>query len=135
MQALVLEREHYMARSKHELALEVEHATGIKPNLVKHVLDALAEIAAEDIAAGEDFVLPGIVRIKHTYVSPLKKGEKYKKGETYVGFGGVENVAEEDSKPRLEKCDVKPYLMPALKRVKPAKGSKGYKAVVARLKK
>jgi hypothetical protein len=59
----------------------------------------------------EDFVLPDVVKVGWGYISPRKKGEMYKKGETYVGFGGVEQVAEADSKPR--KAKVKLEAKPA----------------------
>jgi nucleoid DNA-binding protein len=74
---------------------------------VKHVLDALAEVAEEEVAAGNDITIPGVVRVSWKYTSPLKKGEKYKKGETYVGFGGVEQEAEADSKARKESVKLK----------------------------
>jgi len=103
--------------TKNVIAREVEEITGVKPNLVKHVLDALAEIAEDELANGEGFSVPGVAVIKWAYTSPLKKGEKYKKGETYTGFGGVEVTAEADSKPRKQSVKLKAAPAPALKRL------------------
>jgi nucleoid DNA-binding protein len=86
-------------------------------NQVKNVLDALADLAAEELAKGENFIVPGIVNIKWRYTPPLKKGEKYKKGETYTGFGGVEQTAEEDSKARKQAIKLKPALTSAAYKV------------------
>jgi nucleoid DNA-binding protein len=79
-------------------------------HLVKNVLDALAELAAEEISRGENFTIPGVVNIKWRYTTPRKKGELYKKGDTYTGFGGVEQVAEEDSKARKQSIKLKANL-------------------------
>jgi nucleoid DNA-binding protein len=85
--------------SKNEIAREIEAKTGIKPNLVKNVLDSLAEVVADEVQAGEDITIPGIAKIVWRYRKPAKKGDKYKKGDTVVGFGGVERTAEADSAP------------------------------------
>jgi len=85
--------------TKHELALEVQEITGIKPNLVKNVFDAMAQVAAEEIEAGEDFTVPGIVRITWRYRPPQTKGARWKKGDTVTGFAGIESVKDADSPP------------------------------------
>lgn len=59
----------------------VEKGVGQKQQ-IKHVLDGLAEVAAEEIALGEDFQVPGVARIAFRYTKPRRKGEEY------VGFGG-----------------------------------------------
>lgn len=97
--------------TKNELAREVEAETGVKPNLVKNVLDAVAVIAQDEISRGNDFSVPGLVRIAWSYTKPRKKGEMFKKGETKVGFGGIETVAEADSPAR--KPSVKLRAVPA----------------------
>lgn len=86
--------------SKTDIAGTINDRIGVGKTLVKNVLDELADLAAEEIANGEDFTVPGIVRISYSYRGALKKGEKYKKGQTYVGFGGVETTAEADSAAR-----------------------------------
>ena len=128
--------------TKNEIAREVEDITGIKPGLTKSVIDALATLAAEEVQAGNDFSLPGLVRISYRYTAPRKKGASYKKGETYVGFGGIEQTAEADSKARTAK--VKLVATPAtplkahMPKAKDATGtsaflkSKAGKRVVAR---
>jgi nucleoid DNA-binding protein len=111
--------------TKTELAREIEAETGIKFNLVKHVLDSMAEIAQAELAAGEDFTVPGIARISWAYTKPLTKGEKYTKGETYVGFGGVEQTAEADSKPRKAAVKLKAQPTANIKRLAPSKDTMG----------
>lgn len=111
--------------TKNEIAAEIEVETGIKPNLVKRVLDVLAAIAEDEIAQGNGFSVPGIVKIDWAFTSPLSKGEKYKKGETYVGFGGVEQTAEEDSKARKASVKLRAAPAPAIKRLAPKKDTMG----------
>lgn len=97
--------------SKSEIAgLLAEEGFGSKA-AINDLLTVLAEIAQEEIEAGEGFKIPNLVTIDWTYTAPRKKGEMYKKGETYIGFGGVETVAEADSKER--KAAVKLVAKPA----------------------
>jgi nucleoid DNA-binding protein len=107
-----------------EIAAQIEELTGIKPNLTKSVLDALAEIAADEIAAGEDFTVPGIARLSWRYKAARKKGEGYKKGETYMTPGG-EKVAEADSPAR--KASVRLAAAPTgeVGRVRPKRAEMG----------
>jgi len=67
--------------TKNDIAQEIEEMTGVKPNLVKNVMDAMAEIAADEVANGEDFAIPGIARIVWRYRKPQAKGARWKKGE------------------------------------------------------
>jgi hypothetical protein len=76
---------------------------------VKNVIDALADLAAEELSKGEDFTLPGVVKLKWAYTAPRKKGEQYKKGDTYNSFG-TEKTAEQDSPARKQSIRLKPYL-------------------------
>lgn len=84
---------------------------------VREVLDLLAEVAEDEISQGNDFTIPGIGKIKFNYTPPLKKGEKYKKGETYIGFGGIENVAEADSKARKQSIKLRALPHATLKKM------------------
>ena len=127
--------------TKHELALEVEEITGIKPTLVKHVFDAMAQVAADEISAGEDFTVPGIVRITWRYRPPQTKGARWKKGESVVGFGGIESVKDADSPPVKAAVTLKPALTGEVGRLRPKSTqmvafmkTKTAKAVVARKK-
>jgi nucleoid DNA-binding protein len=79
-------------------------------NQVKAVLDGLAELAESELLKGENFTIPGIAKINWRYTAPLKKGERYKKGETYTGFGGVEQTAEQDSPARKQSIKLKAAL-------------------------
>jgi nucleoid DNA-binding protein len=119
--------------TKSEIAQEVEEITGIKPNLVKNVIDAIAEIADDQLDAGYGFTLPGVATIKWAYTAARKKGEMYKKGETYTGFGGVEQVAEADSKARKQSIKLRAAPAPALKRL--GKDATVQKRAIAQAKK
>lgn len=107
--------------SKNELAQAVEELTGVKPKLSKNVMDALAQIAEEEISDGYDFSMPGICRISWRYTAPRTKGQMYKKGETYTGFGGVEQTAAADSKARKAAVRLVAAPAPVIKRVVPKK--------------
>lgn len=107
--------------SKSQIAAELA-ARGLGgKHQITNVLNGLAELAAEEIAQGEDFSVPGIVTVKWSFTAPLAKGEKYRKGDTYVGFGGVEQTAEADSKARKAKVLAKPSLAAPIKRVVPTR--------------
>jgi len=114
--------------TKNEIAADIESDTGVKQNLVKHVLDSLADLAAAEIEEGQDFTVPGVVRFTFSYRAPLKKGARYKKGQTYTGFGGVEQTAEEDSKPVTEQVKLKAYPAGAINKVKPGSKPEAQKA-------
>lgn len=90
--------------------LEEDFEVG-KKNQINNILKALAKLAQEELQDGEDFQVPGICKIAYRYTAPRAKGEMYKKGETYVGFGGVEQTAEADSKER--KASIKLVATPA----------------------
>jgi len=85
--------------TKNDIAQEIEEMTGVKPNLVKNVMDAMAEIAADEVANGEDFAIPGIERIVWRYRKPQAKGARWKKGEEVQGFGGIVQTKDSDSPP------------------------------------
>lgn len=125
-----------------DIVSEIEHRTGIKPNLSRKVLATLAEIAGEQIAAGEGFTVPGLAKLDFRYYPAYKKGERYKKGDTVSGPQG-ERVAEEDSPARKERMKLvaTPLAKAKVGLLKGAgvlplkKGTKGYKRVVERKKK
>ena len=103
--------------SKNELADRIAAKGSGGRQQVKNMLDDLAEVVSEEISAGENVSVPGVAALKFRYTAPLKKGERHRKGDTYKGFGGVEQVAEEDSKARKESVKLKADLAPALKRL------------------
>lgn len=105
--------------TKNQIAAAISAETGLGINSVKHVLEDLADLAAQEIEDGEDFTVPGICKLMYTYRAPQKKGSKYKKGDTYVGFGGVEQTAEADSKPVSEQIKLKAAPTGAVARIKP----------------
>jgi hypothetical protein len=108
--------------TKMEIARELE-AEGLgRARQIANILDGLANLAASEIGQGEDFTVPGIVKVAYTYTPAVKKGERFLKGDTYVGFGGEEKVAEADSPAR--KAKIKLAARPAghVARLKP--GSK-----------
>lgn len=102
--------------NKTELVAEIADDLELPKSEVREVLDLLAEVAEAEIADGEDFTIPGIAKVKFNYTPPLKKGEKYKKGETYIGFGGIENTAEADSKARKQSIKLRALPNAALKK-------------------
>lgn len=65
----------------------VAEGVGEKRQL-NNVLSALAKVAAEEIALGEDFQVPGVAKVSFRYTKPRRKGEKY------TGFGGQEMTAD-----------------------------------------
>jgi len=83
--------------SKVAIAGEIHEITGLGVNSIKSVLDALATVASEEIADGEDFTVPGIARVSWRYTKPQKKGARWKKGNEVQGFGGVTTVNDTDS--------------------------------------
>jgi hypothetical protein len=97
-----------MALTAAALAEEVQGALeedgiSIPLRTVKEVLGGLAQVAEEQIAAGDDFTIPGIAKLVYTYTPASKKGDRWKKGEEVVGFGGVASVKEADSPARKAK--------------------------------
>ena len=85
--------------TKSELIDEIVESGAGDRRHVRNMLDALADIGLEEIGAGEDFVIPGLAKIFYTYRKPQKKGERWKKGQTVTGFGGIESVKDSDSPP------------------------------------
>lgn len=111
-----------MAMTKMEIARELEARDLGRARQIANILDGLAELAADEISDGEDFTVPGIAKIAYTYRAPQKKGERFKKGETYTGFGGVETTAEADSPARKAAIKLKATPTGAVGKCKP--GSK-----------
>lgn len=86
---------------------------------VRNMLVALADAAADAVAAGEDFTVPGIVKLQFDYAAPKAKGSRWKKGEEVAGFGGVVSVKDTDSPAVKEKFRLKPLLTGDVRRFKP----------------
>src|SRR5215831_14571264 len=105
--------------TKNQIAADIANDTGLGANSIKHVLDSLAELAAQEIEEGEDFVVPGVVKIMYTYRAPQKKGARWKKGEERTGFGGVTSTAEEDSPPVTEQVRLKALPTGAVGKLRP----------------
>jgi hypothetical protein len=115
--------------SKNQIAAELEERGLGRRRQIANILDGLASLAAEEIASGQDFTVPGIVKVGWAYTSPLAKGEKHRKGETYVGFGGQEITAEADSKPRKASVKLRATVAAPVKRLAPsAKDARGMAA-------
>jgi nucleoid DNA-binding protein len=75
--------------TKNELVVEMSEELGYGRGDIRSMLDLLAEIAVDEIEQGNDFVVPGVVRLTYRYTKPRRKGDKY------TGFGGEEVVAKE----------------------------------------
>lgn len=106
--------------TKNQIAQAIKDETGIGTNLIKNVLDELANVAADEIADGNDFSVPGICRISYNYRAPQKKGSRWTKGSTRVGFGGVEQVADSDSPPVKERVTLKAAPSGLVGKLKPS---------------
>jgi nucleoid DNA-binding protein len=91
--------------TKNDIAQQVESETGIKPNLVKRVLDVLGDIAEDELSQGNDFTIPGLVRINWQYRKPAKKGERWKKGDTRVN-----NITKEETIADADSPEIKPTV-------------------------
>lgn len=84
------------AMTKNELINEMSDELGYGKGDIRSMLELLAEIAVDEIAEGNDFVVPGVVRMTYRYTKPRKKGDKY------TGFGGEELVAEANRPARVK---------------------------------
>lgn len=83
--------------TKHQIAAELADMGLGHKKQIANILDGLAELAEDEIANGEDFTVPGICRISFNYRAPKAKGERWSKGDTVVGFGGIEQEKDADS--------------------------------------
>jgi nucleoid DNA-binding protein len=84
--------------SKSDIAQELSAAGFGNKTQISRMLDGLAELAVDELSNGEDFLIPGIVKISWAYQPPKKKGERWKKGEEVNSFGNIV-VKETDSPP------------------------------------
>lgn len=109
--------------SKTELTAEISEMTGVGRHLIKNILDAMAEVAEDEIKEGNDFTVPGVCRVYWLYTAPAKKGERYQKGDTYASFGG-EKVAETDSPARKANVRLKAAPTGAVGRAAPKKNDR-----------
>lgn len=89
---------------------------------VGNVLKHLAEVAEDEIGEGNDFVIPGVVRIDWQYRDPQKRGERWKKGDEVTGFGGIASVKDADSPAVAARVKLRAVPTGAVARLKP--GSK-----------
>lgn len=125
--------------SKSEIATELaDRGLGGRVQ-ISRILDGLADLAAEETGAGEDFVVPGICKIGWAYRAPKAKGERWHKGDEVQGFGGITTVKETDSPPVKAAVKLKASLMGKVgrnrvgtKEMAPFLKSKAGKNVVAR---
>jgi hypothetical protein len=85
-------REHQSSQSERQVPGQV----AVRPRHVGCLCPG-SEVAASEIEKGEDFVIPGVAKLTFTYRKPQKKGQRWKKGDTVTGFGGIEAVKDEDS--------------------------------------
>jgi nucleoid DNA-binding protein len=110
--------------SKSQLAGAVQaELDGFTKQEVGAVLDALAVVASQEIALGEDFKIAGVGKIVYRYTKPRKKGE------TYTGFGGQPMQADQN---RPAKIRMAATVDGKLKKLSPALSSKAGKAIAER---
>ena len=84
------------AMTKNELVSEMADELELGKQQVREMIDLLAEIAVDEVGQGNDFVVPGIVRLTYNYTKPRKKGDKY------TGFGGEQIVADANRPARVK---------------------------------
>jgi Bacterial DNA-binding protein len=112
-----------MPLNKTEICRELSASTGLGANAVKHVLDDLAELAGEQLEVGEQFIVPGICRIKYVHTPAAAKGSRWRKGEIKVNpFTGEEVVKESDSPPTKARIRMTIGAIGVVRKMKP--GSK-----------
>jgi nucleoid DNA-binding protein len=106
---------------------------------ISRMLDGLADLAAEEVGAGNDFQVPGIAKLSWSYRPPKAKGERWRKGDEVTGFGGITSVKDSDSPAQKAhvKLNVKPFGKTSKLRVSKAEmsaflKSKAGKNVVSR---
>jgi nucleoid DNA-binding protein len=85
----------------------------------KDVLDAIVDLALDELEAGEDFNLPGLCKIIWVYRPAQKKGARFKKGDEVTGFGGQKRDAEEDSPAVDAQVRLKTYPLGDVARIRP----------------
>lgn len=109
------------AITRAELIAElVERGAGDKKH-VGNMLNHLRDVVAEEVAMGEDLILPGIVKFAYDYRPPKKKGERWKKGDKRVNnITKEETVAEADSPPVKPRIRLQARPVGAVGKAKPS---------------
>lgn len=115
-----------MALTASALAEEIRAAlekdgTTIPLRTIKEILSGLAQVAEEQVKAGEDVTIPGIAKLVYTYRPANKKGDRWKAGDTVAGPLG-ESVKDTDSPARKARIVLVAKTAGAISKVKP--GSK-----------
>jgi hypothetical protein len=109
-----------MALNKTDVCREIASSTGMGQQAVKHVLDDLAALAGEELEDGEDFVVPGICKIGYRYTAPVKRGERFTKGDKVTNpFTGEERVATADSSAKKARVTMKLGPLGIVRALKP----------------
>lgn len=107
--------------SKSQIAEELAARSLGQKRHIMNILTGLAELAEYEIASGRGFSVPGIASVKWAYTAPFKKGEKWRKGDTVVGFGGIESIKGADSPVKAAAVKLKVSASPILKRNVPTR--------------
>lgn len=92
------------------------------------MLRHLADSAAAAIEAGDDFTVPGIVKLAWAYREPQKKGSRWAKGDTVLGFGGIESVKDEASPAVTAQAKLRALPTGGVSKVKPSLKADAQKA-------
>lgn len=99
----------YMSKSEIAEVL-AERGFGGKQQITR-MLGGLADLAAEETSNGEDFVVPGIVKIGWAYAPAKAKGERWLAGDEVAGIGGIVQVKETDSPAQKQRVKLGVKLM------------------------
>lgn len=106
------------------LCREVEARIGVKPNLAKHVINCLSEIAADELAAGNEIKIPGFASVRPAY--------KPKQGKRMVR--NPQTGEQRMGDPVPAKITVRAKPDPKMRRAVPTTTSKAGKALASAYK-
>jgi len=98
----------------------VENGAGDRRH-VTNMLKHLSAVVANAVGQGEDVVVPGLAKIYWAYRKPLKRGERWKKGDEVTGFGGISSVKDADSPPVKPQATLKVAVVGAVAKHKPGR--------------
>jgi nucleoid DNA-binding protein len=89
-------------KNKTELINALVSQTGVGRREVVDVLDGLAKITGEELDAGRSIRIPGIVNLRWSVSPAKKKGERWKRGDTYDNrLTGEEGLVREADSPAV----------------------------------
>jgi nucleoid DNA-binding protein len=101
------------------LAAEIETRIGVKPNITKHIIKTIGEIAESEISSGRQFSFPGVATVRLAY-QPRKPKREVRNPQT-----GETRMAD----PAPAKIAIRARAHPKMKRAAPTPQTKAGKAI------